>query len=210
MALLAHEALGLLIVIDTEAEVLPPEPVHERVKVELVVRLPVDAVPLVNCVPVHAPDAVQVEASTVDQLSVELPPLATAVGLADSVTVGAPLLPPLLLIDEGAALDPPPPPQALARSEAPATCAAISNLRPINDACMSMLSERYARIKPGKFGGIRLRVSVTGPIPAVAPAANRVEMDVFLTAIRRQRNVLGRRRWVAVPGRCDSLILPSL
>jgi hypothetical protein len=49
----------------------------------------VPCVPLVPSVPVHAPEAVQEVALVEDQLNVELPPLATLVGLADSDTVGA-------------------------------------------------------------------------------------------------------------------------
>jgi hypothetical protein len=47
------------------------------------------AVPLVACVPVHPPDAVQDVALVEDQVSAEVAPLFTVVGLADKVTVGA-------------------------------------------------------------------------------------------------------------------------
>jgi hypothetical protein len=50
---------------------------------------PVLCVPLVRCVPFHAPEAVQEVALVEDQLNVELPPLATFVGLALNETLGA-------------------------------------------------------------------------------------------------------------------------
>lgn len=52
-------------------------------------RLPVDSVPLVPREPVQSPPASQAVALVVVQLSVELPPWATAVGFAVSVSVGA-------------------------------------------------------------------------------------------------------------------------
>jgi hypothetical protein len=48
----------------------------------------VDCVPLVALVPLQAPDAVQEVALVVDQVSVELPPLETVLGLAVKVTTG--------------------------------------------------------------------------------------------------------------------------
>ena len=50
---------------------------------------PVELEPLVALVPDQAPEAVQEEALVEDQVSVELPPLATLVGLALSEAVGA-------------------------------------------------------------------------------------------------------------------------
>jgi hypothetical protein len=55
----------------------------------LALRAPVDCEPLTALVPDQAPDAEQVVALVADQLNVELPPLATVLGLAASVTVGA-------------------------------------------------------------------------------------------------------------------------
>jgi hypothetical protein len=49
----------------------------------------VDDEPLVALAPDHAPEAVQEDALVEDQVSVELPPLATLVGLALSEAVGA-------------------------------------------------------------------------------------------------------------------------
>ena len=50
---------------------------------------PVDCEPLTARVPDQAPDAAQEVALVADQLNVELPPPATVLGLAASVTVGA-------------------------------------------------------------------------------------------------------------------------
>jgi hypothetical protein len=49
----------------------------------------VDCEPLVALVPDHAPEAVHEVAFVADQVSVELAPLATVLGLADKVTTGA-------------------------------------------------------------------------------------------------------------------------
>ena len=48
-----------------------------------------DCEPLVALLPDHPPDAVHEVALVADQVSVELPPLATVLGLADRVTTGA-------------------------------------------------------------------------------------------------------------------------
>ena len=48
-----------------------------------------DCEPLAALVPDHAPDAVHEVAFVADQDRVELPPLATVLGLADKVTTGA-------------------------------------------------------------------------------------------------------------------------
>jgi hypothetical protein len=50
---------------------------------------PVDAVPLVALEPAQPPEAVHEVALVEDHVSVEAPPLATLVGLALKVTVGA-------------------------------------------------------------------------------------------------------------------------
>jgi hypothetical protein len=54
----------------------------------LAVRAPVDCDPLAALVPDQAPVAVHEVALVADQVSVELPPLATVLGLAAKVTVG--------------------------------------------------------------------------------------------------------------------------
>ena len=50
---------------------------------------PVDWEPLTALLPDQAPEAVQEVALAADQVNVELPPLATVLGLAAKVTVGA-------------------------------------------------------------------------------------------------------------------------
>jgi hypothetical protein len=69
----------------------PPAPVQVSVYVSVVVRLFSDCEPLVVFVPVQPPKAVQEVAFVEDQVSVELPPEVTDVGLAERVTVGAAL-----------------------------------------------------------------------------------------------------------------------
>jgi len=49
---------------------------------------PVDEEPLVDLLPDHAPEAVHDAALVADQVSVELPPAVTVLGLALSATVG--------------------------------------------------------------------------------------------------------------------------
>jgi hypothetical protein len=53
------------------------------------VSAPVDCEPLVDWLPDQAPVATQEVALAADQVNVELPPLATVLGLAAKVTVGA-------------------------------------------------------------------------------------------------------------------------
>jgi hypothetical protein len=71
-----------------EALALPPEPVQVRENVLELVNAPLDWLPEVALLPVHAPDAVQEVALVDDQVSVEDAPLATEVGFAASETVG--------------------------------------------------------------------------------------------------------------------------
>jgi hypothetical protein len=68
---------------------LPPVPVHVRVKLVVVDKGPIEAVPPVGLLPLHPPDAAQVVASIEFHVRDTMPPTATLVGLADSVTVGA-------------------------------------------------------------------------------------------------------------------------
>ena len=67
----------------------PPVPVQVRVYVVDAWRAAVDDEPLVPRVPDQPPDAVQEVALVEDQVSVDLPPLATLVGLALNVMLGA-------------------------------------------------------------------------------------------------------------------------
>jgi hypothetical protein len=68
---------------------VPPLPVQLSVNVPSAVSAPVEAVPDVALLPVHAPLAVQLVAFADDQVSVLALPLATLPGLALSVTVVA-------------------------------------------------------------------------------------------------------------------------
>jgi hypothetical protein len=80
----------LVTVTVTDLLALPPSPAQASVNVLLAaVSAPVLAVPLVARLPDHAPEAVQLVALVDDHVSELLPPLATLVGFAVSVTVGA-------------------------------------------------------------------------------------------------------------------------
>jgi hypothetical protein len=76
----------------TDWVAVPPSPVQASVKVEPVLIGPLDCEPLVLRLPDHAPEAEQRVASTLDQVSVELPPGATVLGLALSLISGAALV----------------------------------------------------------------------------------------------------------------------
>ena len=72
---------------------LPPAPEHLSVKVRLLVILPiVQPFEASGRAPLHDPDAVQLVACVLDQRSCVLPPLATVVGFALNVSVGADVL----------------------------------------------------------------------------------------------------------------------
>jgi hypothetical protein len=74
-------------VADCDAE--PPAPVHVRVNFVFDVRAIVTCVPLVACAPDQPPDAVHAVALVELQISVEVLPELTVLGLAVSWTVGA-------------------------------------------------------------------------------------------------------------------------
>jgi hypothetical protein len=101
------------------AGVVPPAPEQVNVKVLVALNAPVTTLPPVDCAPLQAPDAVQAVALVEDQVSVEVPPVLTLVGLALNDTVGADAGG----VDEGGVLeDPPefpPPPQAASSRPAP-------------------------------------------------------------------------------------------
>jgi len=80
---------GGMTVTVADALPVPPGPVHARVNVPVLVKAPVDWLPEVVLVPVHAPEATQEVALAEDQVRVEVAPLVTDVGLAVSDTVGA-------------------------------------------------------------------------------------------------------------------------
>jgi hypothetical protein len=67
----------------------PPAPLQLSVKAELVVSAPVEAAPLVVLLPDQAPEARQLVALVLDHVSVDALPLATLVGEALSVSIGA-------------------------------------------------------------------------------------------------------------------------
>jgi hypothetical protein len=80
---------GGITVTVADALAVPPSPVHARVNVLVIVSTPLDWLPEIALLPVHAPEATQDVASVEDQARVETPPLAIDVGLAVNDTVGA-------------------------------------------------------------------------------------------------------------------------
>ena len=91
VGLALRETVGAGEVTETVADcvALPPVPVQTKVYVVLALSAPVACDPVVAMVPDHPPEAVQEVAFVLDQFNVEAPPLATVLGLALSVTVGA-------------------------------------------------------------------------------------------------------------------------
>jgi hypothetical protein len=73
----------------TDCAAEPPAPVQVKVNLVALVSAAVVIEPLVASEPLQPPDAAQVVALVEDQLNVAVPPLATVLGLALSVTVGA-------------------------------------------------------------------------------------------------------------------------
>jgi hypothetical protein len=69
--------------------VVPPELVHDSVYVEVEESAPVDVLPEVARLPLHAPEAVQDVAPLDDHVSVDALPAFTDVGFAEMLTVGA-------------------------------------------------------------------------------------------------------------------------
>jgi hypothetical protein len=90
VGLAVRDTVGTAGVTVTVAEALPvpPAPVQASPNVLVLVNTPLDWLPEVVLVPVHAPEASQEVASVEDQVSVEDPPLAIDVGLAANDTVG--------------------------------------------------------------------------------------------------------------------------
>ena len=72
-----------------DCDALPPLPVQVSTKVAFALSAPVDPEPLTGSLPDHAPEAAQEAALVEDQVSVAALPLATVLGLALSVRVGA-------------------------------------------------------------------------------------------------------------------------
>ena len=88
LALKLTAAVGFTVTV-ADCAALPPGPVQLRLYVALAVSAPVDCEPVTALVPDQAPEPVHAVALVVDQPKVELPPLATVLGLAANVTVGA-------------------------------------------------------------------------------------------------------------------------
>ena len=102
------DTVGGFTLTDTVAELRadPPSPVHSRTNFVVALKATVVCVPLVGCVPVHPLEAVQVFAFVEDQVSSDLPPLLTVVGVALIVTVGSGAV--TVTVAEFAALPPAP------------------------------------------------------------------------------------------------------
>ncbi len=69
--------------------VLPPGPSQVSVNAASAVMVALSSLPDVAFAPLHAPEVVHDVALVADQVSVEVPPLSTMLGLADKLTVGA-------------------------------------------------------------------------------------------------------------------------
>ncbi len=82
-------AVGMTLTRTVDGPLVPPVPVHVTAYEVGIAIAPVDCVPLVTLVPLQPPEAVHEVAFVEFQVSVEEPPLATVVGFAVSVTVGA-------------------------------------------------------------------------------------------------------------------------
>jgi len=85
----AKVAVGMMLTRTVDTPLVPPVPVHVKEYELGIVIAPVLCVPLVALAPLQPPVAVQEVALVELQVSVELPPLATEVGFAVNVTVGA-------------------------------------------------------------------------------------------------------------------------
>jgi hypothetical protein len=80
---------GTTVTVAVATLLLPPAPVQVSEKEVLAVSAPVLCVPLVALLPLQLPDAVHEVAFVELQVSVDAAPLATDVGFAVNVTVGA-------------------------------------------------------------------------------------------------------------------------
>ena len=85
----------------------PPAPVQVNSNSVVLERAPVEVVPLVAIVPCQPPEAVQLVAYSALQLRLDAPPAATVVGVAPSLTTGAPMT----AISTDCVADPPVPSQ---------------------------------------------------------------------------------------------------
>ena len=82
-------AVGMTFTSTVDALLVPPAPMHVNEYELGIVSAPVLCVPLVPCVPLQLPDAVHEVAFVELHVSVEAPPLTTAVGEALSDALGA-------------------------------------------------------------------------------------------------------------------------
>ena len=81
---------GLVPVTTTDLDIGPPRPVQSNVNVFVpTFAIVFDVVPLVDCVPVHAPEAVQDVTPVDDHVNVVDDPTIPVVGFAAKVSVGA-------------------------------------------------------------------------------------------------------------------------
>ena len=126
---------GAVIVTVTEREIGPPGPVQSRLNVLSTVSATVDCVPLTAWAPDHAPDAVQLVTFVPIHARLDALPLATVIGFAVNVSVGAGTVPNTVDLS----CQPSPPPEAISHPaglpppEAPTQtptnpCAGISGL----------------------------------------------------------------------------------
>ena len=81
--------MGTTVTVAVATLLVPPGPAHDNEYEPGIVRGPVLCVPVVALMPPQFPEAVHEAALVEVHLSVEAPPIATEVGFADSVTVGA-------------------------------------------------------------------------------------------------------------------------
>jgi hypothetical protein len=72
-----------------DCDAVPPAPVHVSVNLVVAVSADVLVEPLVASLPLQPPEAAQEVALVADQVNIELLPLATVLGLAAKVTIGA-------------------------------------------------------------------------------------------------------------------------
>jgi hypothetical protein len=106
---------GAVSVTVTEREIGPPGPEQSRLNVLLMVSAPVDCVPLTAWAPDHAPDAVQPVTFVPIHARLDALPLATVIGFAVNVSVGAGAVPPVPnAVDLNA--QPSPPPEAISQA----------------------------------------------------------------------------------------------
>jgi hypothetical protein len=149
----------------TDWVAVPPSPVQASVKVEPVSSGPLAAEPLALRLPDHAPEAAQRVALTLDQVSVELPPGLTVLGLAVSLISGAALV--TVTIADWV-LEPPGPVQLKPNSE-------LFDKTPVNHVPLVATGPCQAPFAVQLFAFFVLQVSVElAPAPIVLGDALRL------------------------------------